>query len=168
MVRMMSNLPKLPEITEIEIEILAAIKRARAKAVPISEAEANEIRKTCRPHLLPELQIRGAVVLMRRGKIVWRIPGKAGANLDRPPIAVAIARMNQRHSSTLNKIARESELMIANRERKGVKARQLKAEENKVEVFKLAENHPNRTDLIAKNAKMTRRNVQLILKNKTK
>jgi len=120
----MSNLPKLPPIA-IDNETLAAIKRARANAVPISEDEANAIRKQCAPHSLPELQPQGALIKMRRGVVVWRIPGKAGADLDRPPLGVAIARLEQRHNAELNKIARQTELMLANRERKGVKSRQL-------------------------------------------
>lgn len=163
----MSNLPKLPPVA-IDNEILAAIKRARAKAVPVSEEEVNVIRNRCAPHYLPELQPQGALVEMRRDALVWRIPGKAGADLDRPPLGVAIARLEQRHYAELNKIARQTELMLANRERKGVKVRQLKAEQRKAEVFRLAEEYPNRTDLIAERTGMTRRNVQLILRNKTK
>ncbi len=163
----MSNLPKLPPVA-IDNETLAAIKRARAKAVSVSEEEANAIRKRCAPHSLPELQPQGALFKMRRDAIVWRIPGKAGADLDRPPLGVAIARLEQRHNAELSKIDRQIKLMISNKERKGVNARQLKAEQRKAEVFRLAEENPNRTDLIAEQTGMTRRNIQLILKNKTK
>lgn len=48
----------------------------------------------------------GARLLKRRGKLVWREKGKAGADLDRPPLAVEVDRAEQQHETKLNKLAR--------------------------------------------------------------
>lgn len=118
----------------------------------ISEEKANAIQKQCAPHYLPKLQPQGALVLMRRGALVWRIPGKAGADLDRPPLGVVIARLEQRHNAELNKIARQTELMLANTKRKGVNARQLKAEKTREAVLSL-DSQGKRPDTIVTNLK---------------
>lgn len=108
----------------------------------------------------------GMIVKSRRGKIVFRTPGKAGADQDRPPIAIENAREEEAYQSELNKCIRQIRLQL--HKPKGIQTRQQKAAELKEEILALAEKYAekgcHKAPLIAKKTGLSERRVRQILK----
>jgi hypothetical protein len=112
----------------------------------------------------------GAIVTKRRGKTVWRIPGKAGADLPAPPRAMANAKLEAEFLATCQKIVRYQRMVIANRDRVGVSARQLQAEIRADFVWLLYQESAlaagNRATNVAKVIQLTPRRVREIIAKK--
>jgi hypothetical protein len=156
---------KLPPLPAPDDPVLLAIKQAHKQPQPLSEEEAREF--------IPSegliLRGPGARLLKRRGKLIWRKMGKAGADLDRPPLAVECDRAQQRYETDLSKIERLGRAIRMRREasKKGILARQQKAKEMRATVLQLTAQHANKgrnlASFIAKRLGITPQRVRQIL-----
>ncbi len=173
----MTKLPKLPPPAQAgdgtpEGEVITELIKMFASGgtfISCTEDEAEAFRaerRRCTSYN-EELQGQGAIVTIRRGKTVWRIPGKGGADLDRPPMAVKIARMEQRYKIERNKAERTINLIIRNRAGKFSKSP--KTEQQRYDVLTLAAKYANKgrnlSAFIAKRLGVNIRTVQRILKD---
>jgi hypothetical protein len=179
--REVSNRPKLPPLAQPgdgtpEGEALARIKETLAGPPDgfLTEAEYVAMMRRSSPALPIFEQAKKSVVLERRGKLVWRIPGKAGADYDRSPLAVVIVRQQQCHEAELAKIDREMRLMQSTIKGEGVCTRQSRAQALRNNVLFLAEQYLDAgrkshelASLIAKRLGITARHARRIL-NKEK
>jgi hypothetical protein len=102
-----------------------------------------------------ELAREGALALKRRGRIVWRRPGKGGADLSHPPLEAANMALLRRFNADTEKAIRVCRL-APQREAsaKGVAVRQAAAAVTRKEVLRLAQHYADRgsarTSLIVK------------------
>lgn len=115
-----------------------------------------------------ELAQQGSLVLNRRGKTVWRIPGKGGADLPDSPLEMENKRQLKKHKAGVTKAIRVLQLLPpALASKHGVAARQKKAARVRAEVLRLNEQYARRgrakVSLIAKALRITPRRVRQIL-----
>ena len=117
---------------------------------------------------------RGADLIERNGKLVWRIPGQAGADLDRHPLIVQAIRADQMHQTEIEKIEREVRYY-----QNSLKAAKISGEKrtkkgqcNKDAVLRLAQMYDNKSRdkiaLISKKTGLSVRRIQQILQEKAK
>jgi len=97
----------------------------------------------------------------RHGKLVWRITGKAGADLTDHPAAVELDRVLKKHNTEVNKACRG--LRARKISKAGLSARQTKAEIIKESVLEMNKSGL-RNDQISNRLKITVRQVQRIIK----
>ena len=118
----------------------------RAKPSPLDDdprfenkgfCEAYEASLRDRPLPLFGKIALGAIVKERRGKLVWRIPGKRGADLDRPPLAVECDALERAYFTEIAKGEREARIILANISGKNSEAQIQKGEHTKSKVLEL-------------------------------
>ncbi len=128
---------RLPPPVSPDDPVILAIKQAQKQPQKLSKKETRDFLRRRSVGLVG--QGSGARVLVRRGKLVWRKAHGAGADLDRPPLAVEMDRAQQRYEAELNKAERVARVvgMQLQASAKGVKAHQRNAA-NKNDVIKFA------------------------------
>lgn len=159
------NLPPLPQPGDgsPKSEALAIIKRIHAEGGnPPPEGYVRSPGYISRGP--------GAVVVERNGEIKFRIPGKAGADLDRMPLEVELDRALQRFEAEKNKISRDVRFIL-NRQSATNKAAQInrqKGSETEEMILSLARHHPsmgrNLASFIAGRLRLTSQYVRRVLR----
>lgn len=116
-----------------EGEALAAIKAIHEAATrPASSDDEARFEARSKVPRIPSgtfspwcISTRKSICTERRGRLVWRIHGRVGADFDRYPLSVEIIRAEQAFQTQHNIVARLLRLPATGR--KGVKTRQEKA-----------------------------------------
>lgn len=111
------------------------------------------------------------IVLQRRfrGPFVWRIDGKAGADLPKHPLAIEIENLEKKHRTEINKVERFLRLLAANKNKSGVSARKVKTDLVKETILQLVRNAParhhgrNLSGYLSKQTGLSRRQIQRYL-----
>jgi hypothetical protein len=105
---------KLPPSPPSDDPVLRAIKEAHKRPLATftsaeTEALCEPQHKALRERLRPTkgmIERHDTQSLIRRGKRVWRPAHGTGADLDRPPVVVAVDRAEQQYEIERNKLAR--------------------------------------------------------------
>jgi hypothetical protein len=120
---------------------LEALRDIWKRPIRLTPAQAHALRWW---HRQGNVQFTGgAIVKVRRGKTVWRFPGKAGADLPEPPSSRAVRRAVDVHLKELAKMDRGFRLYLMNAEQRGVKAKVAKGKTTEANVLALlAEGKP--------------------------
>ena len=122
--------------------------------------------------VMQKLAQQGSLALNRRGKIVWRIPGKAGADFPHPPLDMDNQRFLRKRQAEIIKAIRVWQILPPSLAfKKAMATRQDKAARVRAEVFRLHERYADRgrakASLIAKALKITPRRIRQILASLT-
>lgn len=125
---------------------------------------SGQIRTDLNPYGAYVSKGQGVILIKRRGKIVWRTAEKAGADFDRPPIAVDMIRTEREMESALNKIRRNTRIRGFTKLNNEIRSEQ--SAQLKIQVLELAETHF--TASIAKKLNISQRRVQQIIKDNKK
>ena len=143
---------------------LKLIKEAHASGGREADASTDLLRMT-------SLGRTRTLFLERRGRSVWRVEGKAGADLSKHPIEIEIDKAEKRYYANLAKVDRALRFRFKERP-KGIKARLEKADAKKKEVLALIEQDAHSgsgsASIIARKAGLTSNRVRQIRNKKRK
>ena len=122
------------------------------------------------PDGAPRDESANVVLQERRGKLVWRVAKRGGADLGRPPMDVAIARTLKEFKSGVQKAARtvRASGMQAAAAKKGAARKREIGTKTRDRVLELAVQHANigrnLAGFIARKMRLSARRVRQILK----